>query len=72
MKIANVTVFESGRYSTHRLCERSETTYETNPGRGSNWIPFGDKTEHGSHRIGTAGILAPLCTDEVSIVYCAY
>jgi len=62
----------SRRSSTHRLCERSKETYETNPGRGSNWIPFGGKTEFDGHRVGTAGIRASLCTDEVSVVYCAY
>jgi hypothetical protein len=50
-----------------------EETYETNPGRGSDWIPFGDKTEFGGdHKVGTAGIRASLCTDKVSAVYCAY
>lgn len=67
-----MTVLDSRRTSTHRLCERREETYETNPGQGSNWIPFGDKTEFGGHRVGTAGIRAALCTGEVSVVYCAY
>ena len=55
------------RTFTRPLCEGGEETYETNPGRGLNWIPCSDKTASGGHRVSIASIRASLCTDEFSV-----